>query len=147
MSEEIFVTENAQETQRLGEKIGYEIKSGLPAQAGKIFALFGELGSGKTTFVQGLARGLGIKRRIISPTFIIIRKYELESGNFYHVDLYRVEKEEIGGLELLEIINEPNSIIAIEWAEEIRIFLPRRRWEIYFEYLDENKRKIWIKKF
>ena len=54
-------------------------------------AFYGNLGSGKTTFIQGLALGLNIKRRIISPTFIIVRHYKLEKGNFYHTDLYRTQ--------------------------------------------------------
>ena len=143
MNEEI-VTNSFEETQKLGEKIGSDLKTGA------ILALFGELGSGKTTFVQGLAKGLGIKRRIISPTFIIVRNYELGIRNqgvkiFYHVDLYRVESEkEVQGLGIEEILNDQNRIIAIEWAEKIKELLPKKRTEIYFENLGENKRRITV---
>ncbi len=146
MNEEI-VTNSFEETQKLGEKIGSDLKTGA------ILALFGNLGSGKTTFVQGLAKGQGIKKRIISPTFIIVRNYELGIRNqevkiFYHVDLYRVENEkEVQGLGIEEILNDQKSIIAIEWAEKIKELLPKKRIEIYFEYIDENKRKITVRKY
>lgn len=71
IKEEIFITSSYEETQKLGKEFTKKL------QGGDIIALYGELGSGKTTFVQGLAKGLGIKRRIISPTFIIIRSYTL----------------------------------------------------------------------
>lgn len=107
----------------------------------RILCLYGDLGSGKTTFIQGLARGLGIKKRILSPTFIMMREY----GNFYHVDLYRVEGEkDVEGLGLSEIWSDPENIVAIEWPEKIKKILPQKRMEIYFEYLNENERRITI---
>lgn len=118
-----------------------------------MIALYGELGSGKTTFVQGLAKGLGVKQRIISPTFIIIRTYKLKSQNsnrktttqnsklFYHIDLYRIVND-IKGLGLEEILENPQNVVAIEWAERLGDLLPKERWDLYFKYLDEEKRKI-----
>jgi len=152
MKEEIFLTKSSEETQNLAQKLARKLKRD------EVIALFGNLGSGKTTFVQGLARGLGIKQRIISPTFIIIRKYQIsnisprfgEAGefpisNFYHIDLYRIQKTE--GLGLEEIINSRDGIIAIEWAEKIEKLLPKKRIEIYFENISENERKITLKKY
>ncbi len=144
MNEEI-VTNSFLETQKLGEKIGSDLKTGA------ILALFGDLGSGKTTFAQGLAKGLGIERRIISPTFIIIRKYQISNfqspiSNFYHIDLYRIEEEkDIESLGLEEILNNSQNIVAIEWAEKLGELLPEKRIDVHFEYLSENKRRITIK--
>ncbi len=83
----IFITNNLRETQKLAENLVKRLKKG------DVLTLYGNLGSGKTTFVQGLARGFGIKKRIISPTFIIVRSYELKIKNpkqnstlFYHID-------------------------------------------------------------
>ena len=105
--------------------------------------MYGELGAGKTTFAQGLAKGLGIKRRVISPTFIIIRSYENEK--FYHVDLYRIENEtDIKELGIKEILKNSKNIVAVEWPEKIEKLIPRNRIETYFEYIDENRRKITI---
>lgn len=145
-----IITKSARETQKLGQKIGLDLK------AKDIVALYGELGSGKTTFIQGLARGLGIKRRIISPTFIFIRQYKQvcfwrnkisppKWSTFYHVDLYRVEKfEDTKGLGLQEIFADKKAIVAIEWAEKIKRILPKERIDIYFKYLSKNERGIRI---
>lgn len=132
-----YITNSDEETKLLGKKLGQSLK-------GKFFlALYGNLGGGKTTFVQGLALGLGIKKRIISPTFIIIRKYEIKKDNFYHVDLYRIDDlKSLGSIGLEEIIDEENSIIAVEWAEKMADFLPKKRIDINFNYLGENKRRI-----
>jgi len=140
----IFITNSFEETQDLGREFAKTLKGG------ELIALYGNLGGGKTTFVQGLASGLGIKRRIISPTFIIIRSYklriknhELRIMNLYHIDLYRAETaDDIKGLGIDEIIGNSNNIIVVEWAEKMKGFLPKKRIDIYFEYLDENKRKI-----
>lgn len=133
------ITESLEETKKLAKKLAEELGDQ------RFLALFGELGAGKTTFVQGLAKGLGAKERIISPTFIIVRNHKLDSKTFYHIDLYRVqtenEKDELG---LKEIFNDPNSIIAVEWAEKIKNILPKKRIELYFENLEGEKRKIRI---
>jgi len=144
-----IITKSAQQTQKLGEKIGRDLKPPV------IIALYGELGSGKTTFIQGLAKGLGIKKRITSPTFVFVKKYKnLPSAepcfsnqpNFYHIDLYRIEKfEETRGLGLEEIFSEPKAVIAIEWAEKIKEILPKNRIDIWFNYLNQKQRKIEVK--
>lgn len=136
------ITKSAQETAKLGEKIANNLKNGA------VVCLYGELGSGKTVFVQGLAKGLGIKERILSPTFVMVRSYALCTlpyETFYHVDLYRIENEkDIEGLGLEEIWSDPKNIVAIEWAEKIKKILPKKRVDIYFEYLKEDRRKIRI---
>ncbi len=153
MKKKTFITKNFQETQELARKFAKELRSG------DVVALYGDLGGGKTTFVQGLAEGLGIEKRIISPTFIIVRKYDFKRKmqnakckataqnfkSFYHIDLYRIESERyLEGLGIEEIINDPKNIVVIEWAEKLRNTLPKKRWDIKFEYLDEDKRKITI---
>ncbi len=131
------ISNSFEETQKIGEDFGKSLSKG------SIVCLYGNLGAGKTTFVQGIAAGLGIKRRIISPTFIIVRKYEIENGNFYHIDLYRVENEkDIQGLGLEEILNDKNSIVAIEWAEKLGDKIPKQRTDIYFENIDDDERQI-----
>ncbi|MCL5095220.1 MAG: tRNA (adenosine(37)-N6)-threonylcarbamoyltransferase complex ATPase subunit type 1 TsaE [Patescibacteria group bacterium] len=132
---EIIFTKSAEQTQKLGEKFAQDLKSG------GIICLYGDLGSGKTTFVQGLARGLGIKQRILSPTFLIVREYP----NFYHLDLYRLQKsEEIADLGFREMIENPQNVVVIEWAEKAKNLLPKERIEINFEIVNENERKITI---
>ena len=136
MSMEV-ITNSAKETQRLGEKISVDLKPG------SVLAFYGELGSGKTTFVQGLARGLGIKKRILSPTFVFVRQYFFKNMVFHHVDLYRIDGAiDARGLGLKDIFADPKAIVAIEWAEKIKEVLPQKRIDIFFEYLGEGQRKI-----
>lgn len=132
-----FVTNNFEETQQLGEDFAKFLEKG------DVVALYGNLGSGKTTFVQGLAKGLGIKNRIISPTFVIVRSCKLGVMVFYHIDLYRMESaRDIEGLEIEEIINDKNNIVVIEWAEKLKNYSSKKRIDINFSYKDENKRNI-----
>lgn len=139
-----IITQGARETQKLGQKLADSLRNG------GIVCLYGELGSGKTTFVQGVARGLGIKNRIISPTFIIVRQYKIirqddKRANFYHIDLYRIQSlDDAKALGLEEILADTANIVLIEWPEKIKEILPQKRMEIYFEYLNENERRITI---
>lgn len=136
-SMEIF-TKSAQETQRFGRKF----TSGL--KGGEVIALVGELGGGKTTFVQGLARGLGIKKRITSPTFILRRDYKAKSKKLVHIDLYRLEEkieEEFKNLDIEEDLRE-KAIVVIEWADKVRNSLPPSVIWITFENLGGEERKI-----
>lgn len=134
-------TRSGAETTRAGENFAKQIKNG------GIVCLYGDLGAGKTTFVQGVARGLKIKQKVISPTFIIIRRYVLPQTRFlWHIDLYRLnDLEETRGLGIEEILSDPKSITLIEWPEKIEPLLPRRRWEVHLERLKENARDIEIK--
>ena len=125
-----------------------------------IIGLRGELGSGKTAFVQGFARALGIKRSLTSPTFLIIRSYKLKNSArrqvdknlelLYHIDAYRIKKtNEMDALGFKEIVRDPKNIVLIEWADKIRKLLPKRTLIINFRHgQQENERiiKIGIKK-
>lgn len=94
---------------------------------GHIFALTGEMGAGKTIFVQGFAKGLGITEKIISPTFVLIRQHRIlkSEKTLYHIDLYRLDRvEDLKQLGLSEILDGENNIVLIEWAEKIKE-LPR----------------------
>lgn len=132
-----MITDNYQKTQSLGEEFAKKLTGG------EVVALHGNLGGGKTTFTQGIAKGLGIKKRIISPTFVIVRTYKIGFKNFYHIDLYRVQsKNDIEGLGIEEILGNPENIVVIEWAERLGNLLPKQRIDVYFEYIDAEKRKI-----
>ncbi len=140
------ITSNFQETRKLGEDFAHELRGG------EVLALYGDLGSGKTTFMQGLAKGLGITKNIISPTFIIMRTYQVETGaqglgirTLYHLDLYRIaDEKQAEDLGLKELMEESENIIAIEWPNKIENMLPENRINIYFEYLEDDKREIRI---
>lgn len=146
-----YITNSPEETFALGKKISKTVSSG------GILALIGELGGGKTVFVKGLALGLGIKNQILSPTFNLIKEYEISkkekviskksAARFYHLDLYRIiGTKEVLGLGLKEILENKKNIVAIEWAERAKKILPQETIWVEFSYLRDNKRKIIIKK-
>src|SRR3989344_6104916 len=112
---------------------------------GNVVALTGELGAGKTTFTQGFAESLGIKDKIISPTFVLQRIHKVPNSNLvlHHIDLYRLEnKEDFKHLGLEELFNNPENIILIEWAEKIEKILPENTVKIKIEKIRENNRLI-----
>ncbi|MEK7104136.1 MAG: tRNA (adenosine(37)-N6)-threonylcarbamoyltransferase complex ATPase subunit type 1 TsaE [Patescibacteria group bacterium] len=148
MSNKIFNTFTAKETQQLaGDILAGLLKN--PSKGGAlVLALSGDLGSGKTTFTQGIAKALGVRGRVASPTFIIMRNYKLLTINYkrlYHFDCYRLNKpEEILSLGWQEIISNPKNIVVIEWPEKIKKFLPKQIIYLKFKFLNENQREIKI---
>ena len=155
-----YLTTGPTQTKKLGEKLAKEtLKRPLKKQA-FILGLEGDLGGGKTTFLQGFAKGLGIKEKILSPTFILMRKFQIPSTQsqtnskfkiskfqtFYHIDCYRILKpKEILDLGFKEIIQNPKNIVAIEWADRVRQILPRDTIVLKFHFANKNKRKIMIR--
>lgn len=139
------LTHNVQETEALGREMA-PLLAGSSAPA--LLALIGGLGSGKTTFTQGLASGLGISGKIISPTFILRREYEISGfrkKRLYHLDLYRLEGNNISeSLGLEEVWFSTENLIVIEWAEKIEQDLPLWTKVIRFELTNLNQRKISI---
>jgi len=105
-----------------------------------IICLNGELGSGKTMFVKGLANALGIEETITSPTFTIIKEYLYGELPLYHLDVYRLDglSEDIG----IEEYFTKGGIVVIEWANTIKDILPKERLDIKFIVADENKRVL-----
>ena len=129
-------TNSAEETKELAFKLAKNIKGG------DIICLYGQLGSGKTTFVQGLVNGLGIKDKVQSPTFVVMRFYG-KKLQVAHIDLYRLEsKEEVENLGLEEYFGNKDTVCVIEWPELLEDVLPSKTIRIRFDYLSKSKRKI-----
>lgn len=132
-----ITTRSVIETQKLGQTLGAAIHQAIT------IALSGDLGSGKTAFVQGLAKGLDVSEKyyITSPTFTLINEYPGRHPLF-HVDLYRIENapelEEIG----LDEILQKDAVIAIEWAEKLSGETPAGRLELRLSIIDDNTRRI-----
>ncbi len=137
-------TKNFRETQKAGEEFAKNLA------VGEIVLLSGELGAGKTTFVQGLAGALGVKDRIISPTFVLVRKHRIrqpktEIKTIYHIDLYRLEGEfDIRSLGLDDIFADESGIFLIEWGEKHENL--KADWEVSIEVISDDEREIIINK-
>ena len=147
-----FVTKNPEETEQLARRVIHAIQSRKtkPGTA-TIVALSGELGAGKTAFVKGIAKALGLSETVTSPTFVIEKIYYLENMHPYthlvHLDCYRLES----GKELLSIgwnetATDPENLIFLEWPEKVEDILPLRVSRIDFEVIDPTTRKISVDK-
>lgn len=124
--------------------MGGQFASGLVG--GDLLALFGDLGSGKTTFVKGLAHSLGVEKNIKSPTYNIVKIYPINHSrikNLVHIDAYRLnssaDTESIG---LDEIIRNKENVTFIEWPENVWLAIETEAKQIKFVYINENSRQI-----
>ena len=117
----------------------------LPDHA-TVVGLCGDLGSGKTTFVQDVAKALGISHHLASPTFLIMKSYSLRSQHFaflVHIDTYRLKQsEELKKLGFEKLLANPRNLIFIEWVDRVADLLPPDAKKISFEYIDDKTRKI-----
>ena len=132
-----ITTQSAAETHRLGQILGAAIKQPI------IMALTGDLGSGKTAFVQGLARGLDVSEQyyVTSPTFTLINEYPGRLP-LYHVDLYRIEhRVELDDIGLDEVLLA-NAVVAIEWAEKLSTDTLSNHLQMQIDIAGENARCI-----
>lgn len=127
-----------------GELIG--IWKQLPQEEAVVIALSGDLGAGKTTFVQQLAQILGITETVNSPTYVLMKSYETTDNTIstlIHIDAYRIEHDsEMKTLHFNEQLTNPNTLICVEWAERISTFLPARTLKIDLETLPHTKHKL-----
>jgi tRNA threonylcarbamoyladenosine biosynthesis protein TsaE len=149
-----FHSFSSEETKAFGNKIAQGISNfQFPIskkQGALVLALHGDLGAGKTTFTQGFFAGLGIKKRAISPTFVLFRRYAIRHklfANLYHFDAYRLKKaEDMAVLEFDKTLSDPQNIVLIEWPERVRKALPKNTIWLQFQHgRKENERKIIIK--
>lgn len=143
----LIITKNAKETKKVAALLAEEILKKKPDLShALVIGLVGELGSGKTTFVQGFAKGLGIKRGVLSPTFVLMRQYPLKNKAFtklIHVDCYRIDNpQELIPLGWHDLVADPAIIVLIEWADRISDLLPSRHITFLFHHTDETTRTI-----
>jgi tRNA threonylcarbamoyladenosine biosynthesis protein TsaE len=149
MKDQEITTRSDEETRSFAARFAKNLN------AGDVLAIYGELGAGKTTFIQGLAYGLGYAGRVFSPTFVIARPYKIstqkeankrrkrEINTLYHIDLYRIEKgPDLGTIGIEDFLNDKTAICAVEWPEKIEDLLPKNATRIKIFDLGEGKRKI-----
>jgi tRNA threonylcarbamoyl adenosine modification protein YjeE len=150
----IYQSFSSRETKKLGERIAKRVKKIAKRKGALVFALQGDLGVGKTTFVQGFTRTLGSKKRATSPTFIIMRRHPLKKSkktrqfkNVFHIDAYRLKTpKHLQALGFKQILSDPANVILLEWAERVKKILPRTTIWLKFQHgKKENERKITVK--
>ncbi|MFA5070261.1 MAG: tRNA (adenosine(37)-N6)-threonylcarbamoyltransferase complex ATPase subunit type 1 TsaE [Patescibacteria group bacterium] len=140
-----ITTNSARQTKEIGFKLAKNIKGGT------IIALIGDLGAGKTTFLQGLGSGLGVKQKILSPSFLQLKPYPVHSRPLkylFHFDFYRlVSFSEVESRGLTEYLRSKNAVVVMEWADRIKKFLPAKVKYIYFTFIDPGRRSLLFKNF
>jgi tRNA threonylcarbamoyladenosine biosynthesis protein TsaE len=131
-----FISRGAEYTRRVGMRLGSLLKTN------DVVCLVGDLGTGKTTFVQGLAAGWGSLDRVSSPTFVLVNLYRRLDGNhFYHLDAYRIndtrEAEELD----VDLMVE-SGVLVVEWADRINLALPEEHLRVALRWIDFNQRDL-----
>lgn len=138
-----ILTHSAKETRELGKVIAKDLKPRM------LLCLQGDLGAGKTTFVQGLLEALGAERPYTSPTFVIMKQYDLKQPvngivRIYHADAYRVEAKDFETIGFAEWRSDPEGLTILEWPERVASILPPACTEASFKSLSETEREIVI---
>lgn len=135
-----FVTKNIEETNQIAKDLADKL------QGGETIALSGNLGVGKTVFVKALAKALGIKEEVTSPTFVLMKVYDIKHKHirqFVHADCYRLDGvEDLKDIGLSDFM-EDNTVIVIEWADKISN-LPSNVINVKFDYITDTKRRLVI---
>jgi tRNA threonylcarbamoyladenosine biosynthesis protein TsaE len=135
-----ITTKSEKKTFELGKKLGEKLRGG------EVIALRGELGAGKTVFTRGVARGLGIKENITSPTFVIMKIYEVNHEHIKklcHIDTYRVSGgEDLENIGALDHIRSPECATVIEWSDKAPGIIPKEAIRVSIEHAGGDKRNI-----
>ena len=148
MEEKQYFSATAEETRLLGKAFGDTLSPGT------LVCFRGDLGAGKTTFIQGVLVGCGAQPPFVSPTFILMKEYDLDAPTangirrVYHADAYRMERaEDFEKIGFTEWCADPEGIVLLEWPERIESLLPEQRIEIRFSIGAENMdaRKITVR--
>ncbi|MDP3954406.1 MAG: tRNA (adenosine(37)-N6)-threonylcarbamoyltransferase complex ATPase subunit type 1 TsaE [bacterium] len=144
-----IVSNSLKETQKIASDLADKIAEKGPGKYAAVIALEGELGAGKTTFVQGFAKALGIKRHLTSPTFVLIKSYSLQATHYkllIHIDAYRLKDyKDLIKLGVDKVVNDSGNIILIEWSDRVKKILPKKYIKVHIDHVSETERLIRIK--
>ncbi|MFH0804787.1 MAG: tRNA (adenosine(37)-N6)-threonylcarbamoyltransferase complex ATPase subunit type 1 TsaE [Patescibacteria group bacterium] len=140
-----YVSKNPQATVRLGAALGRTLRGG------EVVTLRGNLGGGKTYFAKGIARGMGIRQRITSPTFVLMRVYRVRHGRiryFCHVDAYRTKtSHELQDIGLTELAGQPDTVTVVEWADRVPDLLrPYKKITVHCTVAGPTRRTITVRR-
>lgn len=141
----VYLSKGPKETRKLAD---FLLKKVLKIKTKKavVIALEGELGAGKTVFSKGFAKAIGLRAKIKSPTFNLMKYYRVNSHNLYHLDCYRLKDyRDLKIFDIKDIISDPANIVLIEWADRVKKILPKNHIKVHIDHISKNERKITIK--
>lgn len=142
----MHISRSLEDTKKLAEVFAKDLLSRGKREFATTVGLYGDLGSGKTTFVQSIARYFGIRDSIQSPTFVIMKSYELQVTSYkslIHIDAYRLNSaDEIRKLGFGEMAEDPGNLILIEWPERVAEAMPDDHIRLDFRFVDDTTREI-----
>ena len=142
-----ITTRSAGETKKIASILASETLQSKTQRSALVIALSGDLGAGKTTFAQGFAEALGIKERVLSPTFVIMKIYAIQKRaqikHFIHIDCYRIHSSrDLASLGVKEIFKDARAIVLIEWPERIRGLIPKNALWVRFRHGKKENERI-----
>lgn len=127
---------SSDDTEQLAERLGQRLKGS------EVIELVSDLGGGKTTFVRGLARGMGSHDRVASPTFTISKRYTSDGLELHHFDFYRLEDAGLMAHELYDVIGDPAAVVVVEWGDVVSQVLPADRLTVRLERTADEARRL-----
>ncbi|MFZ3020457.1 MAG: tRNA (adenosine(37)-N6)-threonylcarbamoyltransferase complex ATPase subunit type 1 TsaE [Minisyncoccia bacterium] len=140
-----FLSKSLNDTEKIALDIINKAKL-APVDGSFVITLSGNLGSGKTTLTQFIAKELGINEHVKSPTFLIMETYPISFGRFHrliHLDAYRIERpEEVGNLGFADLLKDPSNLIILEWPEKMPQFVPENAFRVNLSFIDKDIREI-----
>ena len=163
-----LTSKNIVDTQKIAQILVEKILNTKANKSAVVVALEGELGAGKTVLVKGIAKALGIKAHITSPTFVLLKQYKIPSKakslkskvtritglrpstldlrQLIHIDAYRLKDyQALVAIGVKEIISDPKNIVLIEWSERVKPILPSKKIKVHIDHVGESQRRIEIK--
>lgn len=141
----LVTSKSAKETQRVAARLAKQVLVKQHVKHATVLALEGELGAGKTEFTKGFAKALGVKQKITSPTFVLMKPYKLKGGTLFHIDAYRLKNyRDLIALGVGELIEDPHNILLIEWSDRVKKILPKKYIKIHIDHIDKSTRKVSI---
>jgi tRNA threonylcarbamoyladenosine biosynthesis protein TsaE len=129
---------SSEKTEQLGRDIGARLRGG------EVIELASDLGGGKTTFVRGLAVGMGSNDAVSSPSFTISQIYQTDDLTLHHYDFYRLPDAGLMQQELAEVLDDPQAVVVVEWADVVENVLPVERVAVTIKALSDNDREFAI---
>lgn len=137
------VSKNIKDTRVLASRLAKKLSSQKAKKYAQVVALKGDLGAGKTTFVQGFIKSILPRAKVKSPTFLLIKHYSRRGKDIYHIDCYRVRGPgDLKSLEIKEMLANPKNIVLIEWAERIQKILPKKKISVSMSHGGQEGERI-----